>query len=538
MYRMLQVVSRRLDLANRRDIGRTRAGPGRRARAAQEGESERPFPPGDYDVVVVGSGPGGLQTSYYLTRFGIDHAVISADPSPGGMFRRFPFFQRLLSWTKPYAQLAHDSREYERYDWNSLIAFEPENRAVMPPLMDGSSEFPSRPEMEQGLRPLRGAHRPARPVRDALGEHRRPTGSASSSTPRTATTVRRVSSSRSAPPSRACPRRPASSSPPTTPTPGPRSRTRASASSSSASRTPASSWRPACSSGPAPSSSPRRKAAQLSVNLHSLDGVRARYIQPWEDAQLGGGVFILNASIERLERSERRDHRAHAPLRQTAPPFAVEVDEVIAASGFTSPLRDLEALGVSTFGRSGWPSLTNAYESATVPGIWFAGTITQAVGGIKKYGIPANSGAVHGHRYNNRLLVESVVQRLTGRVPERPEVDPERVVDLLLEAVSTAPELWHQKSYLARAISRDPDGRVRDEGIVSLAEYVDVAGPDGVAITVETDATGDIHPAVYVRQRGRVDTDNVLEHEPLHDFRTDGHRSQLRDMIDGVLRGS
>ena len=25
---------------------------------------ERPFPPGDYDVVVVGSGPGGLQTSY------------------------------------------------------------------------------------------------------------------------------------------------------------------------------------------------------------------------------------------------------------------------------------------------------------------------------------------------------------------------------------------------------------------------------------------------------------------------------------------
>ena len=103
-------------------------------------------------MVIVGSGPGGLQTSYYLTRLGIDHAVISADPSPGGMFRRFPFFQRLLSWTKPHAQLAHDGREYERYDWNSLIAFEPEHRAVMPPLMDGSSEFPSRPEMEQGLR--------------------------------------------------------------------------------------------------------------------------------------------------------------------------------------------------------------------------------------------------------------------------------------------------------------------------------------------------------------------------------------------------
>ena len=31
---------------------------------------ERPFPPGDYDVVVVGSGPGGLQTSYCLRQLG------------------------------------------------------------------------------------------------------------------------------------------------------------------------------------------------------------------------------------------------------------------------------------------------------------------------------------------------------------------------------------------------------------------------------------------------------------------------------------
>ncbi|MBA2570168.1 MAG: hypothetical protein H0V04_03185, partial [Chloroflexi bacterium] len=57
---------------------------------------ERPHPPGDYPIVVVGSGPGGIQTSYSLSRLGIRHAAISADPSPGGMFRRFPFFQRLL----------------------------------------------------------------------------------------------------------------------------------------------------------------------------------------------------------------------------------------------------------------------------------------------------------------------------------------------------------------------------------------------------------------------------------------------------------
>ncbi|MGZ6273693.1 MAG: NAD(P)-binding protein, partial [Candidatus Limnocylindrales bacterium] len=92
------------------------------------GRDTRPFPPGEYPLVVVGSGPGGLQLSYTLRRLGVDHAVISADPTPGGMFRRFPFFQRLLSWTKPYAPAERGTRAYERYDWNSLLAEEPENR--------------------------------------------------------------------------------------------------------------------------------------------------------------------------------------------------------------------------------------------------------------------------------------------------------------------------------------------------------------------------------------------------------------------------
>src|SRR4029453_156963 len=69
----------------------------------------KPFPPGDYDAVGVGcggSGPGGLQTSYEWRSLGIRHAVLSADDSPGGMFQRFPVYERLITWTKPDAPFA------------------------------------------------------------------------------------------------------------------------------------------------------------------------------------------------------------------------------------------------------------------------------------------------------------------------------------------------------------------------------------------------------------------------------------------------
>lgn len=67
------------------------------------------------------------------------------------MFRRWPFFQRLLSWTKPHAPEPRGTRAYERYDWNSLLGDTPETRAIQAGLMDGTSYFPSRPEMEANL---------------------------------------------------------------------------------------------------------------------------------------------------------------------------------------------------------------------------------------------------------------------------------------------------------------------------------------------------------------------------------------------------
>ena len=45
------------------------------------------------------------------------------------------------------------------------------------------------------------------------------------------------------------------------------------------------------------------RPATLSVVAHSLAGVRARYVQPYEDAMLHNGVFLLDVKIERIDRT-------------------------------------------------------------------------------------------------------------------------------------------------------------------------------------------------------------------------------------------
>jgi hypothetical protein len=173
-----------------------------------------------------------------------------------------------------------------------------------------------------------------------------------------------------------------------------------------------------------------------------------------------------------------------------------------------------------------------------VPGIYFAGTIGQAAGGMKKYGLPSNSGAVHGARYNARIMVRHLAEKHFGIKPDTPSVEPRRLVEYLLDEATNAPELWNQKSYLARAVSVDPAIGMRDEGIVPLADFVDHEGSAAVAITVETDDTGDIHPAVYIREAGRPAVETLLGSHPLHDFRTVENRSRLAGLLKGVSAGT
>ena len=487
-------------------------------------------PPGDYQVVVVGSGPGGLQTSYYLRHHGIRHALISADDTPGGMFRRFPIFQRLITWTKPHAPADPTEEHYEWYDWNSLLAEEPDNRSLAPQSMDGLSYFPARHEMEKQL--VAFATKTGIECRyNCRWESTRRTDDGrfvlTTSDGEYSCDVAVIATGMAEP------------------------------------------WKPAGIEGienvphyaelaPPESYAGRSvfligkrnsgfeladgllpwakqiilaspRPVRMSVLVHSSAAARARYIQPYEDHVLGGGNAVLDASIERVERTTS-GFQVHGHGTSTPGDLVFDVDEVIAATGFTAPLGDLRDLGVKTFFQDRLPSQTPFWESATVPGIYFAGTVTQGSIGLKKYGHPSGSSAVHGFRYNARVLARHLAEARFGVPVTKAEVAPNDAVGHLLASATRAPDLWNQQSYLARVLDHREDGTFADAGSVPLAHFVDSYEGDSVAITVETDAEGDIHPAVYVRRGGAV-SEHLLPSAHMHDYETKEHRAQLGALL-------
>jgi thioredoxin reductase len=484
-----------------------------------------PFPPGDYDVVVVGSGPGGLQTSYCLRALGVRHAVLSRDDCAGGMFQRFPIFQRLITWTKPDAPVARTSREYEWYDHNSLLADEPELKALVPALMDRAFDLPSRAEMAAGIaafakeaalevryecewRSTRveddgrlvlvtsdGEYR-ARAVVFALGV----TEPWKADVPGLEHAAHYVDT-----------RDPARYEGRDVFVVGKRN----SGFEVAQGILP---WARSITLG-----SPR----PVQTEALALSALRTRYLHPYDEYARGGpGTYVIDVTIERIERDGER-FRVFTRGTTWDGQLQFDVDDVIAATGFRTPVLDLPDLGLVTVADGRIPALTPFWESVSLPGAYFAGNASQGARGLGKRGAGASSSAVNGFRYNARILAGHLAERLNGHEPRREPVGD--VVSFLLRELSVAPELWVQKGYLCRVVS-SADGGWVDGGVQPVAHFLDAAGPDAFAATVEVDQDGTILPTLYVRRRGEIAEHQLAPH-PLHEYEGEAYRNQVAAIV-------
>ena len=136
----------------------------------------------------------------------------------------------------------------------------------------------------------------------------------------------------------------------------------------------------------------------------------------------------------------------------------LEADDVIAATGFHAPMLDLPELGVATVADGRLPALTPYWESVTLPGVYFAGNVSDAAPGLRKHGVASLSTMVCGFRYNARVLARHVAEPASA-CAERPARRIRPVAPyLLVHELNHSPELAIQKGYLARVLHSADDG--------------------------------------------------------------------------------
>ena len=462
--------------------------------------------------------------SYWLRRLGISHAVLSRDDAPGGMFQRFPIFQRLITWTKPDAPVERTTREYEWYDHNSLLAEDPELKALVPALMDRAYDLPSRAEMAAGLAAF--AERAGLEARyGCTWESTRYEGEqvvleTSDGEYRARAVVFALGVTE---PWRAD-------------VPGLEH-----AAHYVETRDPAryenrdvfvvgkrnSGFEVAQGILPWARSIVLGSPRPVQTEALALSALRVRYLHPYDEYARGGpGTYVIDVAIERIEPvGERLRLVTHGTTWDGTLEF--EVDDVIAATGFCTPLQDLPQLGLVTVADGRIPALTPWWESVSLPGAFFAGNASQGARGLGKRGAGASSSAVNGFRYNARILAEHLAQRLVGYEPPRERVDD--VVSFLLRELTSAPDLWVQKGYLCRAVSR-ADGVWHDEGVMPLAHYLDAVEDDGAAASVEVDESGTILPTLYLRHRGEI-REYQLDPHPLHEYEGEHYRGHVAAIV-------
>lgn len=75
----------------------------------------------EYDYLIIGAGPAGLQLGYFLQQANRSYLILEAGESAATFFKQYPRRRRLISINKVYTGY-NDPEINLRWDWNSLLS--------------------------------------------------------------------------------------------------------------------------------------------------------------------------------------------------------------------------------------------------------------------------------------------------------------------------------------------------------------------------------------------------------------------------------
>lgn len=489
-----------------------------------------------FDYVIVGAGPAGLQLGYFLQKAGRNYVILESSDAPGASFKTFPRHRKLISANKVYTGYSDPVRNL-RWDWNSLIS---DNESLL--FKHYSREyFPAADDLVRYLRDFAVGHglnvhygqRVERVSRDGTfkvqcesGRHYEgarlvmATGVSQPylpAVPGIDLVERYVDAS-------------------VDPEDFADQRVLIVGKGNSAFETADNLIATAsriyvCSPTPITLSWKSKFVGHLrAVNNNFVDTYQLKLQNVMLDAEVVsiekvGNVFSVTF------------HYKHADDEVETMQF----DRVIVCTGFRFDASMFDedcrpALAI----KDRFPAQTSAFESTNVKDLFFAGTVMQERDYRKK-----QSGFIHGFRHNIESLSRYFEQRYHGRPWPHRTIDatPAALAASVLERANRSPGLWQQTGFLCDVLVRSSDGRsflyyedlavqyVHESEFRDFDEYhvvtlefgLDIiyASPDPLAVTrIHKDdvdgahqSTG-IHPIVRHYSRGKL----VAEHHVLEDI--------------------
>ena len=241
------------------------------------------------------------------------------------------------------------------------------------------------------------------------------------------------------------------------------------------------------------------------------------------------GRYVLDASVDRVDRAADGSYAVRL-LDAAGAEYVVEADEVIAATGFSTPLGDLPARRADDGRGRAAPGADRALRgdrparAPTSP----ATRRTRRAGrpGAARSTSPAWSAATATTRASWRGTWPSscAAAPSSGR-SWRPRPSSRSSC----RSWPTGPSSRCRRATSPASSAATRARALRDDGILPLEVFLDGA-EDGLAVTLELDGEERIRPVVYLRRRGEL-REEALPSHPLRRFDEPSYRAELAAFI-------